>query len=52
MKQYNMSEFKIITSLKIQWLKNASEKCGAQHMVIDSKPEDHIVICMISKEFG
>ena len=47
-----MSDFKIIKKNGLHWLKNASQKCGAQQMVIDSKPEAHVVICMISKEFG
>ena len=37
--------FKIITAFGIDWLKNATmNDSGAQQMVIDSCPEQHIVI--------
>ena len=38
------TQFKTITHLKINWLKNASKEFGAMKMVIDSKPKENNVI--------
>ena len=38
----NQQEFKTLRAYNINWLKNASEKCGAQNMVINSKPIGNI----------
>lgn len=46
------SDFKIVKHLKINWLKNASEKCGAMQEVINAKPEEHLVIWSKTKKYG
>ena len=38
-----MDNFKTITHLKINWLKNASADCGAMKLVIDSKSTNNVV---------
>ena len=38
------TQFKAITHLKINWLKNASENGGAMKLVIDSRPKENNVI--------
>ena len=46
------TEFKTITHLKINWLKNASENGGAMKVVIDSKPKENNVIWSQTKSNG
>jgi len=48
----NNFPFKIISHLKINWLKNASGDCGAMKMVIDSAPDSNIIINSVSVKFG
>ena len=45
-------DFKTITHLKINWLKNASANGGAMKMVIDSTPKDNNVIWSQTKKYG
>ena len=47
-----MENFKVVKHLKINWLKNASEKGGAMQLIINSKPEHHNVIWSKTKKFG
>ena len=37
-------DFKVITHLKVNWLKHASENGGAMKMVIDSKPKENNIV--------
>jgi len=48
----NNPDFKVVKHLKINWLKNASERCGAMQQVINSKPLDHLVIWSKTKSRG
>jgi hypothetical protein len=43
-------EFKTLTTKNINWLKNASEKGGAQQIVINSRPENNLVVSSITHE--
>ena len=47
-----MSNFKTITHLKINWLKNASENGGAMQLIINSKPENNNVIWSKTNKMG
>lgn len=44
------TEFKTITTRNINWLKNASKNGGAQQIVIDSKPENNLVVSSITSD--
>lgn len=46
------TQFKTISHLKINWLKNASENGGAMKIVIDSKPKENNVIWSQTKKNG
>jgi hypothetical protein len=46
------TQFKTITHLKINWLKNASEEMGAMKIVIDSRPKENNVIWSQTKKYG
>jgi hypothetical protein len=46
------TQFKTITHLKLNWLKNASENGGAMKIVIDSKPTENNVIWSQTKKNG
>ena len=39
-----MNNFKVLKSLKIDWLKNNSENGGAMELVINSKEQDNIIV--------
>ena len=45
-------EFKTITTLKTNWLKNNTENGGAFKMVLDSKPDNNIVVNMVTVKYG
>lgn len=46
------SDFKEVKHLKLTWLKNASERCGAMQEVITTKPAGHLAIWSKTKKFG
>ena len=48
----NQQEFKTLRAYNINWLKNASEKCGAQNMVINSKPIGNIGVAGQHPKYG
>ena len=48
----NFQDFKSLIIYKTQWLKNASDKGGAQDLVISCKPEKNVVIKSVSKKNG
>jgi hypothetical protein len=45
-------KFDLITSWKIEWLKNRTAECGAQARCISYKREDEIVLKSITKKLG
>ena len=45
-------EFKTVTTLKTNWLKNATENGGAFKMVLDSKEPGNVVVNMVSVKHG
>ena len=45
-------EFKTITTLKTNWLKNNTENGGAFKIVLDSKPDNNIVVNMVTVKYG
>ena len=47
----NNQQYKTITHLKINWLKNASENGGAMKIVIDSKPKENNVVWSQTKRW-
>ena len=45
-------DFKVITHLKINWLKNVTNDGGAMHMIINSKPKENNVVWLVSQKHG
>ena len=45
-------EFKTVTTLKTNWLKNATENGGAFKMVLDSKEPGNVIVNLVNDRFG
>ena len=48
----NMDNFKTQKFLKINWLKNNSDEGGAMKMVLDSKPDNNIIVHCQTQKLG